>query len=99
MVYSKTINDMKDSMDTKMATSMKVFGGKISNMEEENLYFKMDSYMKETFMKVRNMERVYTDGKTEMFIMESLFLTKEKDLENIYGTTGLFTEGNGGQIG
>jgi len=67
MVFSKTIKDMKAFINTKMVISTKVFGGKISNMAEENLSFTMESCTRETFMKDRNMEKVYTDGKMEIF--------------------------------
>jgi hypothetical protein len=99
MVYSKTIKDTKDFINTKMAISMKVFGGKISSMAEESSSFKMDSYMRETFIKARNMEKVFTDGKMEISIMENLLMTKDKELVNTYGMTDLFTEDNGELIG
>ena len=77
---------------------MKVFGVKTSSTAEENLCFKMDSSMKEIFTKARNMDQDYTNGETEISIMENLFATKEKEQEAINGMMVLLIEVNGEQI-
>lgn len=86
-------------MNTETGISTKVSGATTSSTAEEDLYSKMDNSMRETSMKARKMEKVFTDGKMEMFIKGNLIVTKEKDLEDTSGTMDRFTEGNGGLIG
>ena len=58
----------------------------------------MDRDMKESLLKVKNMVKVYTYGKTVIATKVNLFKTKGKDQGNIIGAMEEFIKENGRQI-
>lgn len=54
--------------------------------------------MKAIFIKAKSMAKVFTDGKMEIYIMETFRKTKDKDLEYTNGVKVGSTKVSGGPI-
>jgi hypothetical protein len=98
MVVLKITKDFKEFINIEMGMSMKELGKMMSKKVLENCIFKTEKAMKEALYKGKNMGKEFIPGKTEINILETFNMIKDRDLVNIFGKMEEFIRANGAPI-